>query len=345
MTRKLLAIVALAMIAAACGPGPLPAILVREDPRRDRFPSKSDEPLDLHIAIRRDKLDDVRRLLDDGADPNVRWGDRGDHNPLQEALDTNSGIPRSHRDEIVRLLLAHGADPNLRWCPFESRGNDSGGITCRSAEGATPLMAAAGSDMSEIVELLLAAGADPGLKDWSGASALDHASGEITFELIARKLFPRMSTRPPDQNGVLSRWSHQRRATGHVRLLVNIGADPNERVTPDWVDWTPLALAMQQTWSWTARVLLDAGADPNARWCFSLGWYSTRKEARTKDPACNHGNGTTALMQAASQGRADLVRALLEHGADPSLTDWNGKSAGDLAKTDEIRTLLSRKSS
>ena len=48
-------------------------------------------------------------------------------------------------------------------------------------------------------------------------------------------------------------------------------------------------------------------------------------------------------MQAASSGRADLIPALLEHGADPSLTDWNGKSAGDLAKTDEIRALLAQK--
>jgi hypothetical protein len=48
-------------------------------------------------------------------------------------------------------------------------------------------------------------------------------------------------------------------------------------------------------------------------------------------------------MQAASSGRVDLLPALLEHGADPTLTNWNGKSAADLAATDEIRALLSQR--
>ena len=41
-----------------------------------------------------------------------------------------------------------------------------------------------------------------------------------------------------------------RRGTGRVRLLLNIGADPNERVTPIRVDWTPLAL-------WRATACVD----------------------------------------------------------------------------------------
>jgi ankyrin repeat protein len=250
----------------------------------------------------------------------------------------------------------------------------------------TPLIAAAANDMTDIVELLLDAGADPTLKEWNGASALEYVPGEIAFELISRKLFPRISTRnhdalaqlqnyggagphtprdatplsraisgqaatlapmpPPEINGLVNpAWLFSGRSANRVRLLLNIGADPNERVTADWVDWTPVALTLTHDGSWKLRALLKAGADPNARWCFSLGWYSTTKEARTKDPACNHTNGTTPLMQAASSGRADLVGALLEHGADPSLTDWNGKSASDLAKTGDIRTLLSRKPS
>ena len=48
-------------------------------------------------------------------------------------------------------------------------------------------------------------------------------------------------------------------------------------------------------------------------------------------------------MLAASRGAAYVIRVLLAHGADPALTDWNGESAGDLAKTDDIRALLAQK--
>jgi ankyrin repeat protein len=384
MARTLLAISVLALIAASCGPGPLPTPPAHEDPLQDRFPSTSADPRDLDIAIRSDKLEDVRRLLDAGADPNARWGLRGDCHPLQEAIEPYWGSV-THRTEIVQRLLEHGADPNLRWCPFESRGGGDGWIGCRSAVGLTPLMAAAAYDMTEIVELLLDAGADPKLRDWNGASALDYLPGEIAFELISRKLFPRISTRnqealaslrqysgagpdnprnatplsraisqtgtsltpppppPPTVNGAVNpAWLFGRRSANPVRLLLNLGADPNERVTPDWVDWTPVALAIGNNQPWMLRALLDAGADPNARWCFVLDWEFGNK-VRQKNPQCDHGNGTTALMLAASMERATFIPVLLAYGADPSLTNWNGKSAADLAATDEIRALLSQR--
>jgi ankyrin repeat protein len=387
MARMLPAIAALALIAASCSPGSLPTVARHQQPwTLDGFPTTGEGPLDLDIAIRTDRLDDVRRLLDAGADSNARWGQQGDHHPLQEAVEASSGHNLSHRTEIVRLLLAHGADPNLPWCPFETRGSyEPDWLGCTSAKGMTPLIAAAAFDMTEVVEMLLAAGADPRTRDWSGGSALDYAQGEVTFELISRTLFPSVSTRdqealaflqahgsigwyptplnatplsraigrigvlmvqPPPislTNGVISRdWTFERVGTSRVRLLLNIGADPNERITLFEVDWTPLALVVARGHSWMARVLLEGGADPNGRWCVPL-YEGRTKNARPMDPACSHKNGTTPLMQAASSGRVDLLPALLEHGADPTLTNWNGKSAADLAATDEIRALLSQR--
>jgi uncharacterized protein len=59
-----------------------------------------------------------------------------------------------------------------------------------------------------------------------------------------------------------------------------------------------------------AAMLLDRGADPNAR----------------------QQVGYTPLMGAASAGRADLVDLLLGRGADPSLVNDEGKRAGDIAR-------------
>ncbi len=51
--------------------------------------------------------------------------------------------------------------------------------------------------------------------------------------------------------------------------------------------------------------------------------------------------GETALMMACSDGLEDIVRLLLDHGADPLLQNEDGERAIDLAESSpEIQTLL-----
>ena len=71
-------------------------------------------------------------------------------------------------------------------------------------------------------------------------------------------------------------------------------------------------------------VLLQHGADVNAQ-VTGTKTYSMRN-ART--PSTNE--GMTALHVAAQTGRADLVRYLLEKGANPEIADSNGRKAIDL---------------
>ena len=68
-----------------------------------------------------------------------------------------------------------------------------------------------------------------------------------------------------------------------------------------------------------ARVLLDAGADVNRQ----------------------GEGGFTALHSAAQNGDEELVRLLLERGADPGLATADGKRrAADFAADDRVRALL-----
>lgn len=60
------------------------------------------------------------------------------------------------------------------------------------------------------------------------------------------------------------------------------------------------------------RILLDSGAVPPAE----------------EDPE----NAPTALMEAAASGETEAAAMLLEHGADPSLRDPEGRSAADYAQ-------------
>src|SRR5687768_8955908 len=145
-----------ALLAVACDPGPLPQVphrVDRGDYKKDWFPSKSEVPLPLDIALQSGDVAEMRRLLDGGADPSARWSDSGDRFPLQEVLEGNSfGYRITDPEEMVRLLLEHGADPSMKWCPFESRGPSDGFPSCTSANGMTPLMLAAMAGRVVIVE-------------------------------------------------------------------------------------------------------------------------------------------------------------------------------------------------
>lgn len=387
MAKVTVALVAVLTGITACGPGQLPPLPRPPDSFdsrdsayvRDWFPTDSSEPFPLDRAIRMDRLDEVRQLLEQGANPNRRWGQSGDHFPLQEVLDSGGGGV-SDPIEAVRLLLDHGADPNARWCPFESRGGYPAMSSCRSAQAATPLIFAAMAGSVEIVELLLRAGADPSRRDWLNGAALDYAYNEVMFEMISRALFPDLRTRdqetlswlrkseaylapwnstplsraisldrigyvppPPHVDGGPYRAANERQLA-RVRTLIRIGADPNERATPDGGDWTPLGLALQQGAVRTARSLLQSGADPNQRWCVGYSFVLFKRQTRDSaslDPACTSTNGMTPLMWSASKGAAEAIALLLEFNADRSLTDWAGRTAMDYATTADIRQLLS----
>jgi ankyrin repeat protein len=62
----------------------------------------------LHIITKRDDVRAVKWLLDNGADPNARWGHWD-----AEVTPLHLAAAQGHAD-VVRLLLAAGADPAIR---------------------------------------------------------------------------------------------------------------------------------------------------------------------------------------------------------------------------------------
>ena len=264
--------VLLVLIASiACDLGPLPPTpppnATAPDVRRlDGFPTSStDDFFPLDFAIRNGRLEEAKRLLEEGANPNLRWGQSGDHFPLEEVLEPGYSY-NLDRVQAVRLLLQHGADPNAKWCPFESRGPWELGPSCIAAKAMTPLIFATIASSTEIVDLLLDAGADPTPRNWHNGSALDYADDAVIFEKIARIQFPDLSSRDLkslewlreyDGNIRGNPWEStplatavssygyymmrtQSRALNRVQILMRIGADPNQRAQRG-ADWTPVA--------------------------------------------------------------------------------------------------------
>ena len=74
-------------------------------------------------------------------------------------------------------------------------------------------------------------------------------------------------------------------------------------------NWTPLMHAVHKNQAGTARVLIEGGAEVDAR-----------------GP-----HDETALMMAAGYGQEEMVRLLLKAGADPSRKEVHGTAALDMA--------------
>jgi len=240
----------------------------------------------LYTAIRGSDQAQVERLLQNGADVNLR-DRRGGATPLMYAAALGSL-------DTMKLLIEKGADVNARstggatalmWAATDlakvrllvDRGAD---VNAVSERGRTALLLAAMSDQSaEIVRLLLSRRADAHAVDKEGTSTLLAASFGNDTATIRQLVEAGVNVNAANAATVFGN-APLMNAASHgnyeaVKLLLARGAKVNAVSAPPGFlvkngtialgAFTPLILASAYGPSNVVKALLDAGADVNAK--------------------------------------------------------------------------------
>lgn len=220
--------------------------------------------------------------------------------------------------DVASFLIEAGCSPDLPSGEDDGEGNFESGVK--------PLAVAAWKDQLALAKLLLKLGADP-----TGPDAFDHSAVHVAARFNHVSVLNLLLDHGADPNLFSYRRHFDEELDWHfcgsplhtaamnnsieaTRVLLAHGARRDE----SWVDQrTPLFYAAASGSAGVARVLLEAGADPNAR----------------EDRAGYIRVDYTPLHYAAYNGHLDAVKILLEFGSDATLLESNQKkSACQLAQ-------------
>lgn len=269
----------------------------------------------LHLACENGSPQMVALLLKAGASPNK--APEGRETPLMTAA-------RAGNPEVMKLLLAKGGSANAT----------------ESSAGQTALMWAASEAHPEVVRLLLASGANAsartkvvarGMFPRGANPAAPNASQTGSSGAAPAKAAPAGAPAPlpvaitaiaslgASGNG----WTPLLFASraGDIesaRLILKAGANVNE-LGADNV--SPLLLSLQRGFPKVAEFLLENGADPNSNKIgyTALHWaVGTWESELTVRAITTEREGDWYAIAGLKEGKLDVVKALLAHGADPN---------------------------
>jgi len=254
----------------------------------------------LMLIARGDNVAAAKLLLDKGADPRARESQR-EQTALMWAAANDQG-------PMARLLVERGADVDAATATdlktplvsAEPRAQP------RSPGGMTALMFAAREGCLECVQAIVEKGAKIDLADPEGVTPLIWAIWNTRFD-VAKYLI--------EHGANVNRWDWWGRTPLYLAVdyvILPHGGRPDQ---PSLDGALPIDIV---------RLLLDKGADPDPQLKMTAPLRATGND-RGLDPML--APGTTPLIRAAKAMDVESMKALLEHGADISLTTSRNMTA------------------
>ena len=294
----------------------------------------------LTSAAERGQTACLKLLINAGADVNIP--DPNGETPLIRAA-------WNGHEECVELLINSGADVNAIDCHRNSpimctawRGYENcmdmllrAGADVNAGENEnTPLICSAWKGHDRCVQLLIKSGVDVNASWINGNTALMEAAanGHVTCVNMLIKAGARVNIADKDGHHALIHAAEH----GHDRCmesLIKAGADVN-KLHKDGN--TVLIYAIYNKHEACVKLLLDLEADTTKKrkdydqaliYAAAAGNMEIVKLLISAGPNVNYNNGTTALIEAASEGFDSCVAALLESGANVNTCNEEGYTA------------------
>ncbi len=265
-------------------------------------------------------------LISHGADVNKKTGEgRSYKTPLNYAAESNN-LP------IAKLLIASGADvEGGGYSPLSSAGvngdfvemaqllvENGAKVNIPSATGWYPLMAAAGRGNIKVANYLLARGADPNAADRAGFTALYLAAGSDYCLTTAAALLS-YGAKPNAKNMHGGTALHQAASQGSIKVIELLLANKADVNAGNNEGYTPLhavvSYGKNDTRKTVVEILLKSGANVNAK--------------TTRD-------GETPFHKAIDRGDVEIVKLLLNYGADVNAVSKFGVSSIYFARNSQV---------
>jgi ankyrin repeat protein len=282
--------------------------------------SRGNEETALHQAARFNRYPDCESLIASGAELNAK--NRLGQTPLEVAT-------QSRAKEVAELLYRHGAKLDVLSASFLGleaevrRLLTAEPALARMADryGTTPLHLAAECGLLSITRLLIEAGAYPNATNVSGRTAV-HLAAQNCHEPIIRTLAPSGADLNLQDNKGLT--PLHLAVLGGCRAVMNALVELHAKLdVEDLNGATPAHCAAIKGHKELLSLLISRGASNSIFIASTLGDLRGVQSFLDADHSLLESTkgGWTPLHWAASSGQPEVVRLLLERGAEPNAPD------------------------